>query len=111
MLRTMLKAKMKGLRITATSLHYEGSIGLDKAYLDRSGILPNEAVDVLNAANGARFRTYVIEMPEGTGGVELYGPAARLGEVGDEIVVLSYALFGDDEIGTHSPTVVDIGVC
>jgi aspartate 1-decarboxylase len=34
--------------------------------LERSGILPNEQVGVLNINNGARFTTYAIEAPRGS---------------------------------------------
>lgn len=108
MLRRFLFAKLRGVRITCANLHYEGSISLDEEYLEKTGILPNEAVTVLNVSNGQRFETYVIKGERGSGAVELNGPAARLGVVGDEIMVLSYAQLSSEEIAGHTPTIVAV---
>ncbi len=108
MLRRFLNAKLRGVRITRANLHYEGSITLDEEYLDITGILPNEAVVILNVSNGQRFETYVIKGARGSGAVELNGPAARLGVEGDEIMVLSYASLSPEEIPGHHPTIVSV---
>ncbi len=78
--------------ITKKDLKYAGSIGIDKKLMDEGDLLPGEKVQVLNFDNGSRFETYVIEEKEGSGIIALYGPAARLGEVGDRICVISYIL-------------------
>jgi len=93
MLRLMCKSKIKNATITKKDLYYAGSIGIDKEILKMSNIYPNETVQVLNANNGSRFETYVIEEREGSGTIALYGPAARLGEVGDTIIILSNGLY------------------
>ena len=108
MLRRFLYAKLRDIRITNANLEYEGSITLDKAYLEESGILPHEEVHVLNMENGARFVTYVIEGERGSGAVELNGPAAKLGSVGDRIMVLSYCSLAPEEIAGHTPKIVSI---
>ncbi len=92
MFRFMCKSKIHRARITRLSLHYQGSIGLDEELLERADILPGELVQVLNLNNGERFETYTIAEERGSGAVALYGPAARLGEVGDLIMVVSYVL-------------------
>ena len=92
MLLTMCKSKIHKARVTKTDLNYQGSIGIDRDLLHASGILPNEKVQVVNLNNGSRFETYTIEEEAGSGAVALYGPAARLGEIGDIIVILSYCL-------------------
>lgn len=97
--RQILKSKIHGASITSRKLYYSGSIGIDKALLLRSDIVPGERVQVLNFNNGQRFETYVIEEKEDSGVIALYGPAARLGEIGDKICIISYALVSDDEIG------------
>lgn len=107
MLRHFLFAKIRDIVITGANPDYEGSITLDELYLEKSGILPNERVDVLNASNGERFSTYVIAGPRGSGIVELNGPAARLGMVGDKVMVLSYGLLTNDEIANHKPTIIN----
>ena len=106
MLRRFLNAKIRDISLTATHLEYEGSITLDENYLDESGILPGEEVQVLNQENGARFTTYVITGERGSGKVELNGPAAHLGKVGDTIMVISYVILSDDEIAGHKPRII-----
>lgn len=97
MLRMMCKSKIQKARITKTALHYEGSIGIDKNILEASNIYPGEVVQVLNVNNGARFETYTIEEKPDSGEVVLYGPAARLGEVGDIVIIISKALVETSE--------------
>ncbi len=108
MFRTFLNAKIRDIRITATHLEYEGSLTLDEDWLDQAGILPNEEVQVLNLENAERFITYAIRGPRGSGAVELNGPAAHLGKVGDRIMVLTYAILHEDEIAHHEPVVVSV---
>ena len=101
MLRTVLRAKIHRATITDTDLHYEGSITLDTALIEAVDIVPNEKVQVLNVDNGNRFETYVIPAPAGSGTVLLNGPAARLGEPGDKVIVLAYGLLTDEEVADH----------
>ncbi len=108
MYRRFLNAKIRDIRITGTFLHYEGSITLDEEYLERSGILPDEEVQVLNLESGARFTTYAITGERGSGKVELNGPAALLASVGDRVMVLSYVLLEPDEIQGHRPVIVSV---
>jgi aspartate 1-decarboxylase len=108
MFRTMLKAKIRDIRLTATKIDYEGSITLDENYLEKTGIVVNEQVHVINKANGERFVTYAIKGARGSGAVELNGPAARLGMLGDEIMVLAYALYNEDEVAQHSPNILSV---
>lgn len=100
MLRTICKSKIMNLFITGTELKYSGSIGIDRKIAEAADIMPGEQVHVLNVNNGERMITYVIEEKEDSGRVVLYGPAARKGEVGDELVVLSYCLMETKE--THN---------
>ncbi|MEO0069213.1 MAG: aspartate 1-decarboxylase [candidate division WOR-3 bacterium] len=92
MLRKFVKSKIQGLRITDKQLHYEGSLELAADLLDAADILPGEMVQVVNINNGKRWETYCIAGPAGSGVCVLKGAAARLGEVGDEIIVMSIAL-------------------
>jgi aspartate 1-decarboxylase len=108
-MRHFLNSKLRDIRITGTYLEYEGSITLDKEYMERAGFAQYEQVQVINLENGARFITYVITGPAGSGVVELNGPAARLAVVGDRIMVLSYILLNDEQSGNHTPRVVSIG--
>ena len=97
MLITFCKSKIGHATITQAELYYEGSITIDEAILKAVDILPGEKVEVLNLNNGSRLETYTIAGKAGSGQVCLNGPAARLGCVGDRIIVLSYALVSKTE--------------
>ncbi|HPA17826.1 MAG TPA: aspartate 1-decarboxylase [Verrucomicrobiae bacterium] len=86
----MLRSKIHRATLTGKALDYEGSIALDRRLMNAADLLPGEQVHVLNVSTGSRLVTYVIEAPEGSGTVMLNGPAARLGEVGDPIIILAY---------------------
>ena len=92
MQRVMLKAKIHRATLTATELHYEGSVAVDRLLLEQADILPGEQVHVLNVNNGERIVTYGIEAPAGSGTVSLRGAAARTGQVGDTLIILTYAV-------------------
>jgi aspartate 1-decarboxylase len=108
MQRMFLSAKIRDLRLTALRPDYEGSISLDEAYMEKAGILPFEEVHVLNLNAGTRIITYAIKGLRGSGCVELNGPAARHGMVGDEVMVLTYALLKPEEIAGHTPRIICI---
>ena len=97
MLIQICKSKIAHARVTQAELQYEGSITIDQSLLDAVGIIAYEKVEVLNVNNGNRFETYAISGKRGSGKICLNGPAARLGQVGDEIIVLSYALAASHE--------------
>lgn len=104
MLRTILKSKISGLRVTKTELFYEGSITLDEEILRRADILPGEKVEVLNLNNGTRSETYAIKGEKGC--VCLNGPLARTGVIGDELIVLAYCLVSEDEAEKIKPKII-----
>ncbi len=108
MLRTMLRAKIAGLTVTDKQLYYKGSITLDASLLEKADILPGEQVEVLNLNNGERFSTYTIKGKRGSGCAVLNGPAARLGEVGDKIMVLCYGLVDTAEAPKVKARVVGV---
>jgi len=105
-LKQMLGSKIHRASVTKKNLHYSGSIGIDKALLSKSGIYSGEKVQVLNIDNGARFETYVIEEEAGSGTIGLYGAAARCGEIGDKVIIISYILASADEISYLKPVMV-----
>jgi len=106
MLRTLLKSKLHGVRITESELHYQGSITLDRDLMTAAELLPYEKVQILNINNGARLETYVIEGKPGSGVVCLNGPAARCGAAGDIIMVISYATLSESELEGFEPITV-----
>ena len=104
----VIKSKIAYGRITEAELFYEGSITIDKDLIQAVGIVPGEKVEVLNVNNGNRFTTYVIEGESGSGVLCLNGPAARLGLVGDQIIVLSYAMVTPEEAESLIPKIVHL---
>jgi aspartate 1-decarboxylase len=105
---TMLKSKIHRAVLTGLELEYEGSISIDRDLMDRAHMLPGEQVQVLNLNNGKRLTTYIIEAPRGSGTMMLNGPAARLGMVGDRVIVIAYALMDEKEARDYVPTVVKV---
>jgi aspartate 1-decarboxylase len=95
MMRIMLKSKIHRATVTGSNLHYEGSITIDPLLMKAADILPNEKVEVLNLNNGNRIETYAIEGKKGLGAICLNGPAARAGCVGDQVIIVAYAVVED----------------
>ena len=106
MLVEVLKSKLHRLSVTEADLNYIGSITIDKLLLEAAGIIPGEHVYIVNNNNGARLDTCVIEGPAGSGMVCLNGAAARLAQVGDVIIVMTYAQMTPEEAMTFKPKVV-----
>lgn len=100
MLIQFCKSKIAHATVTEAELHYEGSITIDATLLKSVGLIPGERVEVLNINNGSRFDTYVIGGKAGSGVICLNGPAARLGVVGDRVIILSYAYMTPKEAKT-----------
>ncbi|NIM04087.1 MAG: aspartate 1-decarboxylase, partial [Armatimonadetes bacterium] len=96
MLRSICKSKISRAVVTRKELHYDGSITLDRALMEAAKILPYERVQVLNVNNGERFETYALVATEKDAVICLNGPAARLGEIGDIVTIISYALLEED---------------
>lgn len=106
MLREMFKSKIHRATITYADLNYEGSITIDENLLEAADILVGEKVQVVNINNGQRLETYTIGGKRGSGVVGLNGAAARLGAVGDRIIVITYCSLNDDEIKSYKPRAV-----
>jgi len=106
MQRTLLLGKIHNCSLTAANLDYVGSISIDCSLLEAAGIVPYEQVQVVNINNGERLITYAIPAPAYSGAVELNGAAARLGVIGDRVIIMTYAQLTPEEVKTHSPVVV-----
>lgn len=91
MLRTFLRAKIHGARVTGADLNYEGSILLGRELMEAADFLPGEQVEIYNINNGERFQTYVLEPTGNMGDVILNGAAARKVAVGDPVIICAYA--------------------
>ncbi|HEX6982320.1 MAG TPA: aspartate 1-decarboxylase [Balneolaceae bacterium] len=94
------------MKITEADLHYEGSITIDQELLDKAGILPYEKVQVLNITNGERLETYTISGEAGSRVCCLNGAAARKAQVGDRVIIISYAEMSPKEAKDFKPKVV-----
>ncbi|MBW2485422.1 MAG: aspartate 1-decarboxylase [Deltaproteobacteria bacterium] len=106
MQRHMLKSKIHRATITEADLNYEGSLTIDKNLLEAVGLHPYERVMVYNINNGERFDTYAIEGKPGSGVIGLNGAAARKGLIGDQIIIVSYAFFSEEELIDYHPKIV-----
>ncbi len=102
----VLKSKIGHATVTQAELKYEGSITIDADLIKGAGLIPGEKVHVLNENTGTRLETYVIAGKPGSGEICLNGPAARLGYVGDRLIVLSYALAEADEARRITPKII-----
>ena len=106
MLLTMLKGKIHRATVTNANLQYEGSVTIDRDLLAASGILPHEAVDILDVTNGARITTYTLVGPPGSGMVCVNGAAAHQVHKGDLVIICAYAQMTPEEAEAYEPTVV-----
>ncbi len=106
MLRKVLFAKIHRATVTYCDLHYVGSITIDSGLLAASGIRPNEAVQVLDLDNGARFETYVIAGEAGSGTIGINGAAAHLTAAGHRVIIIAYGYLEQARLDDHQATVV-----
>jgi len=102
----VMKSKIHRARVTQAELNYVGSITIDQDLMDAADIIANEKVQIVNNNNGARLETYVIPGERGTGTICLNGAAARLVQVGDIVIIISYALMDREEARSHKPLLV-----
>ena len=106
MMIEVMKSKIHRARVTQAELNYVGSITIDQDLMDAADIIANEKVQIVNNNNGARLETYVIPGERGTGTICLNGAAARLVQVGDIVIIISYALMEREEARNHKPLLV-----
>ena len=102
----VMKSKLHCVQVTEANLNYMGSITIDEDLMDAANLIAGEKVQVLDNNNGERFETYIIKGERGSGCICLNGAAARKCEVGDTIIIISYALMDFEEAKSFKPTVV-----
>ena len=102
MMIEVMKSKLHCARVTEANLNYMGSITIDEDLMD---LIAGEKVYIADNNNGERFETYVIKGERGSGCVCLNGAAARKVQVGDVIIIMSYALMDFEEAKTFKPMV------
>jgi aspartate 1-decarboxylase len=103
MLIEVLQAKIHNVRITQTELNYTGSITIDQDLVDACGLIGNQKVLIVNNNNGERFETYIILGERGSGIIGLNGAAARRGQLGDELIIMTFAQMTPEEAKHHAP--------
>ena len=99
-----MNGKIHRARVTDADLNYVGSISIDPILMKEADIVPDEQVSVYNLNNGSRLETYAIEGNDGQ--ICLNGAAARLAQVGDLVIVVTYVDLEDHELPTHEPSVI-----
>ncbi len=102
----MLKGKIHRAVVVQAELNYVGSITIDPELMEAAGILEYEKVQIVDVENGSRFETYTIAGEPGSGMVCLNGAAARMVQVNDHIIIMSYCDMTPEEAKSHKPTVV-----
>lgn len=106
MQRNLLKSKIHRATVTASELHYEGSCAIDLDLLEAADICEFERVEIWNVSNGARLNTYAIVAERGSGTISLNGSAARHAQVGDLVIIATFADYADADCRAHKPKLV-----
>lgn len=106
MMIEVMKSKIHCARVTEANLNYMGSITIDEDLMDAANLIAGEKVAIVNNNNGERFETYIIKGERGTGCICLNGAAARKVQVGDVVIIMSYALMDFEEAKTFKPWVI-----
>ena len=87
-------------------MNYVGSITIDEVLMEAARIYPGEKLQVVNVNNGERLDTYAIKGIRGSGDICLNGAAARKAEVGDIVIIISYALMTPEEALSFTPVTI-----
>ena len=106
MMIQVLKSKIHCVSVTEANLNYMGSITVDEDLLDAANMIAGEKVQIVDNNNGERFETYIIKGERGSGCICLNGAAARKVQVGDTVIIMSYALMGFEEAKHFKPSVI-----
>ncbi len=102
----VLKSKIHRVSVTQADLNYVGSITIDEELMDAANMIEGEKVQVLDVDNGERLETYIIKGERGSGAICLNGAAARKVQVGDVVIIASYALLDFEEAKAFKPWVI-----
>jgi aspartate 1-decarboxylase len=102
----VLKSKIHRATVTGANLNYIGSISIDENLMDGANLIENERVHIYNINNGERFETYVIKGERGSGIIALNGAAARKVQIGDLLIIVSYASMDFEEAKKFVPHII-----
>jgi aspartate 1-decarboxylase len=108
MYRQLLKSKIHRAIVTEANLNYVGSITIDEELMEMADIVDNEKVAVFNINNGERFETYAVKGKQGKRQICLNGAAARLVQLGDKIIIVTYCSCNEAEIKNHTPIILQM---
>lgn len=108
MMRTIFKSKIHRATVTHADLHYVGSVTVDADLLDAADILPGELVSIVDITNGSRLETYTIAGERGSGVIGINGAAAHLVNIGDLVILITYAQMETAEAREYVPSVVHV---
>lgn len=106
MLIEVMKSKIHCARVTEANLNYMGSITIDEDLMDAANLIAGEKVAIVDNNNGERFETYIIKGERGSGCICLNGAAARKVQIGDIVIIMSYALMDFEEAKSFKPSVI-----
>lgn len=106
MRRTLLKSKIHRAKVTNADLHYHGSVTVDPLLLEAADVVEYERVEIYDIDNGERFATYAIPGEPGQGDIQLNGAAAHKVNVGDLVILCSYAEYDEEELAGHEPKLI-----
>jgi aspartate 1-decarboxylase len=106
MLIEILKSKIHRVTVTEANLNYVGSIAIDEDLMEAANVIENEKVQVVNINNGERLDTYVIKGKRGSGAICMNGAAARKVQVGDIILIMSFATMEFAEAKIFQPKII-----
>lgn len=106
MRRTLLKSKIHRATVTNADLHYHGSVTVDPLLMEAADIVEHERVEIYDIDNGERFATYAIPGEPGQGDIQLNGAAAHKVNVGDLVILCSYAEYDEEELAGHEPKLI-----
>ena len=102
----IVKSKIHRVKVTGADLNYIGSITIDKVLMDAANIIEGEKIHVVNNNNGERFVTYVIPGTRGSGEIIVNGAAARKVNVGDILILITYASLKLEDAKKFNPSII-----
>ena len=102
----VLKSKIHRVKVTEANADYIGSITIDENLMEAANLIENEKVLVADITNGNRFETYVIKGKRGSGTICLNGATAKLVELNDLLIIMSFATMNFEEAKRFRPWVI-----
>ena len=102
----VVKSKIHRVKVTGADLNYIGSITIDEDLMDAANIIQGEKIQVVNNNNGERLDTYVIPGPRNSGEITLNGAAAHKVNIGDVLILITYAFMTFEEAKVFRPSLI-----